>query len=69
MDQGMLLITAATCGCTPVVRQIPEKGSLEDNRPWGSQLFPLGSEKTTTTYHCCGMGLYGYDCAAAGLWC
>lgn len=45
MDQGMLLITAVTCGCTPVVRQITEKGNHEDNRPWGSRLFTLGSEK------------------------
>lgn len=45
IDQGMLLITAVKCGCTPVVRQILEKGSHEDDRPWGSRLFLLGSKK------------------------
>ena len=45
MDQGMFLLAAATCGCTPVVQQILEKGSHEDNRPWGSRVFLLSSRK------------------------
>lgn len=39
MDWDMLLFTATTCGYTPVVQQILERGSHGDTSPWGSRTF------------------------------